>query len=199
MTIKSSLDTLEQVLSLVDDYFSTPGSDANDWETLSRYIRSRMTHLDGLEVLEILQFFRKHAPLALGRSPNDAPDASDDFGFSDLDLLKELQWQYGVARSVLRRVQNTPEIKDVRDALRGAQSMLSDISKLRERILSTDKIQEFMSSVMQILGEEDEKLVDKVLARFEDLSGGNAGGGDGNGGSVLSAHDGSIDLREGVA
>jgi len=152
-----------------------------------------MTHLDGLEVLEILQFFRKHAPLALGSNPDDAPDAADEFGFSDLDLLKELQWQYGVARSVLRRVQNTPEIKDVRDALRGAQSMLSDISKLRERILSTDKIQEFMSSVMQILGEEDEKLVDRVLARFEDLSGSEEGT------SRAADTHGSIDLREGAA
>lgn len=191
-SIKATLDCLDQVLLLAEEYFAVPGHEASDWETLSRYIRSRMPTLDGLEVLEMLQFFRKHAPLALGAQVTAGP--KDEIQFENLDLMEELKWQYGIARTLLHRLQNSPEIKDIKDALGAAQRLLSDVVKLRERILNTDHIQEFMTAVLQILNECDPKLAEAAIKRFEEL-----GGGVDRGLTVLADTDTGIDLREGAA
>jgi hypothetical protein len=187
------LQTLNQVVRHIEEYFDIPGA-VSDWQLLGKYIIEHTKNIDSIDVLEILKFLKQLAPLSIAKNLStesqllDIPDV--DLPVEDIALNTELHWQYNIARKILVRVQHSAEAKDVSAALKSVQQILEQVVKLRERITNVDKVQEFMAAVLQVLNEADPAITQQVLDRFEGL-----------GGSEFTAIEQStnagLDLREG--
>ena len=151
-----TLGRAKELIDVLDKFTGEP-----DYNALVAFARKK-TKATAHEISVVLNFIKEFQPIQILESEGSLMDEVDNLATKPIDLAGELQYNYAVAKTLLKFIiaKNTlPDGEEIRKTLREISRFSDAMLKMQERVYNVQQLQIFQERVLELLTDQQKDLL----------------------------------------